>query len=192
MASDPLDHLGRLFLREHGFVIGRDKTSPALNLKKSRLEIANAVSEIGKSGNLDLILAVEQRFLENDQAQYANSPAMKRSLETAMAELHSAQRHTAMVDDPKRYRAVDGSHSLPKNRKAGLPYDEARQFFNSHAARLLNMDKSRLDAEEKKIVDLRKSNMRTADKLYADRQRKTLGIEVAQKPQRGLGLGMGR
>lgn len=187
MATDPLDNLGRLFLREHGFVVGRDKTSPALNLKKNRLEIAAAVGEIGKSGDIDLILAAERRFLENDRTQYANSPAMKRSLEAAMAELRSAERHVAVVDDPRQYRAVNESHSLPKNRKADLPYDEARQFFGSHAARLLNMDKSRLDAEEKKIVDLRKSNMRTAGKLYEARQRKTLGIEPPAK-DRGLGL----
>ncbi len=182
--------LNRLFLSEKVLVVGRDRTPAATKLRRNRSEIADHVREIGKSGDLGLILAVEKRFLENDLAEYANSSAMKRSLDTALAELGSADRHVAMVDDPARYRAVDEAHSLPKNRKGGLPYDEARQFFSSHAARLLNMDKSRLDSEEKKVVEIRKQNMRAADKLYADRQRKALGIEAA--PAKGHGLGLER
>ncbi len=190
MTNDTLDALGRLFLRERGYVTGRDKTPAAVKLKQSRAAIADQVREIGGSGDLNLILAVERRFLENDRTEYANSPAMKRSLETALVELGASERHVAIVEDPARYRAVDEAHSLPKNRKGGVPYDEARQFFSSHAARLLNMDKSRLDAEEKKVVEIRKQNMRAADRLYAERQRKTLGIEVAPAKGQGLGLGM--
>jgi len=178
----------RLFFLEKTFVDERDNTPEAQRLKQNRLAIAQATAAVGKSGNLETILAVERGFLENDLAQYTNSPAMKRSLETALTESASAERHVTMVDDPARYRAVDENHSLPKNRKGELPYDEARQFFNSHAARLINMDKSRLDAEEKKIVDARKHNMRVADTLYIARQRKALGLEEAPAKKRGQDL----
>lgn len=188
MSVDPTKKFDRLFFREKILVDERDKTPAAIKLKQSRLDIAAAVGDVGKSGDLNLIIAVERQFLENDQAQYSNSSGMKGSLEIALVELSQAERHIAIVDDPARYRAVDEDHGLPKNRKGPLPYDEARQFFNSHATRLINMDKVRLDAEEKKIADARKHNMRVADKLYIDRQRKTLGIEAAPTKKRGQDL----
>ena len=180
--------LNRLFLSEKGLITELDKTPIALRLKKNRLDLADTVGNVGKSGDLNRILAVERRFLENDLAQHTNSSAMKQSLDAALNELASAEKHVCLVDDAKLYQAVDAAHSLPKNRKGPLPYDEARQFFNSHAARLINMDKVRLDAEEKKIVDARKHNMRLADTLYIARQRKTLGLETAPAKKRGQEL----
>jgi hypothetical protein len=93
--------------------------------------------------------------------------------------LEKLNRHIGIVDDPDRYSVVDQTHSLPKNRKKGLPIDEARQALASHYARLNNQDKSRLGDEEKQIVDARKSNLFQAGKLYAERQAKTLGVDVA-------------
>lgn len=177
--------LEKIFLRENGLVIERDRTPAASNLKNVRSSFARTIREIGKSGNLDLILASEKAVLQNDLDRYANSPAMANSLKTAMAELDAAEKLVAKVRDPAAYALVDESHSLPKNRKGGVPRDEARQFFSSHAARLLNQDKSRLDAEEKAIVDERKKNMRTAETLYAAEQRRALGLEQAQERDRG-------
>jgi hypothetical protein len=188
MADHSIDKLNRLFLREKGFVVGRDKTPAAAKLKHSRAEIADFVRQVGKSGDLEMILEVEKRFVDNDLTQYANSGAMANSLKGAMAELEAAEKTIPLVKDPVLYRAVDDSHGHPKSRAGSLPKDAARQFFASHAARLLNWDKSRLDDAEKQIIDLRKSNMRTAEKLYADRQRKTLGIEAKQEKGMGKGL----
>ncbi|WP_343870554.1 hypothetical protein, partial [Caenispirillum bisanense] len=106
------------------------------------------VREVGKSGDIDLILNVERRFLENDLAEYANSKGMADSLTAALAELSAAERLVEKVRDPATYRSTDEDHSLPKNRIAGVPRDQARQFFSSHATRLLNQDRSRLDPEE--------------------------------------------
>ncbi|WP_142850699.1 hypothetical protein [Telmatospirillum sp. J64-1] len=185
--KDPIDTLDRLFLREKLLVVERDRTPPAEKLRQNRTRIADHVRQLGKSGDLNQILAAERHFLENDLAQYANSGAMKGSLDTALAELSAAEKLMGKIRDPEAYRHVDESHSLPKNRKGGLPYDEARQFFSAHAARLLNMDKSRLDAEEKKIVEIRKQNMRAADRLYVDLQRQALGLTAPTKVK-GQGL----
>ncbi|WP_417247411.1 hypothetical protein [Celeribacter sp.] len=181
----PKDKLFGLLLREEGFVEDRDKTPAALKLRRSREMIARHLGQVGKSGNLDLIVATEKAILQNDLDRYANSAAMKTSLTTALTELATTERHIEIVNDPAAYRLIDESHSLPKNRKGGLPRDEARQFFASHAARLLNQDKSRLDPEEKRIIDLRKQNMRIAEKLYAVRQSKTLGIDPERAKRRG-------
>jgi len=47
----------------------------------------------------------------------------------------------------------------------------------SHHARLANLDKSRLDEDEKHIVDARKAAMDVAQKLYIAQQMDALGVE---------------
>ena len=69
---------------------------------------------------------------------------------------------------------VNRAYSLPKNRRAGLPFDEAYHALASHQARLGNMDKSRLDDEEKGIIDARRAVMLAAGQLYAARQTASL------------------
>ena len=105
---------------------------------------------------------------------------MRTSLETSLAEHAVATRMLDRVRDPAAYREVDANFSLPRNRTGGVPRDEARQFFRSHAARLLNQDKSRLDESEKRVLDERRSNMRHAEKLYVALQERALGIEADQ------------
>jgi hypothetical protein len=133
-----------------------------------------------------LILATEKALLVTDLTLYANSGAMTTSLKTALKELQAAEKSLPLVQDPVLYKAVDDSHGHPKSRMSGLPKDAVRQFFGSQAARLLNMDKSRLDGEEKAIIEQRKLNMRAADTLYIGLQQKALGVAPAH--ERGHGL----
>ena len=73
---------------------------------------------------------------------------------------------------------------------AGLPRDEARQFFKSHRTRLLNLDKGRLDKLDKQIIDARRANMRTAEKSYIALQQAALGIAPdPPAPSRGHSAG---
>lgn len=101
--------------------------------------------------------------------------AMTSSLLTALGELAAVERHIGIVDDIERYRAVDQAQSLPKNRRSGLPFDEARQALASYQARLNNLDKSRLGDDEKQLIDARREAILAAAKHYAARQVKTLG-----------------
>ncbi|MCW5222207.1 hypothetical protein D5041_00935 [Verminephrobacter aporrectodeae subsp. tuberculatae] len=110
---------------------------------------------------------------------------MTNSLKAAIGELSVAERHIGIVDDPQKYRAVDQAHSLPRNRKGGLPLDEARQALASHYTRLNNLDKARLVDDEKKVIDARKTAVFEAVKLYTARQAKTLGVDLAQGKKRG-------
>ena len=59
---------------------------------------------------------------------------------------------------------------------AVLPLDEAREFFKSHNGRLLNLNKSVLSDEEKELIDIRRANIRKADRMYIALQQQTLGI----------------
>lgn len=185
-----IEKFDRAFLGERVLTTAISKTLPAKERQEMRREILDLVKEVGRSGDLNAILAAERRFLENDRAEYANSRAMRSSLDVALGELKIAERHLELVNDPAQYRLIDEAHSLPKRRVGGLPKDEARLFFGSHATRLLNQDKSRLDRQEKQIIDARKQNMRTAAKLYEARQRQALGLEPAPGKNRGRNPGM--
>jgi hypothetical protein len=176
-----IEKFDRAFLREKVLTSEVNKTPEAKERGKVRLGMNQLVREVGKSGDIALLLAVERRFLENALAEYANSKGMADSLVAALAELGSAERHVQLVRAPAAYKAIDETYSLPKNRlpkgnAAGVPHDEARQFFKSHATRLLNQDRSRLDPEEKQLLDQRKANIRAAEKVYTALQREALGL----------------
>lgn len=188
-----IETFNRLLLFERTAWMQRESSPGAANLAERRVDIRNHLREVGKIGDVDLILATEKALLVNDLTLYSNSQAMQTSLGKALLELKVAEKLVVKVRDPGAYKAVDEAHSLPKNRapkrlENSVPNDEARQFFGSQAARLLNMDKSRLDVEEKEIVDVRKQNMRTAEKAYADMQRRTLGLAPVQERGQGLSL----
>jgi hypothetical protein len=152
------------------------RASTAQQVAASRNDIHAYVKQIGKSGDLDLILAAERNFLQNDLDRHSTSPGMASSLKIALSGMAIAEKHIVMVRNPAAYRVIDEGHSLPKNRIGGVPKDEARQFFSSHATRLLNLDRSRLSPEEKLLLDQRKTNMRTATGLYETLQRDALGL----------------
>ena len=163
------------------------RSDPGKSARVSRSLLESHLEEVRRSGDLDLMLDTEGHILRYERQRHANSRAMRTSLEASLAEHAVATRMLGTVRDPKEYRRVDAAHRLPKNRTGGVPRDEARQFFRSHAARLLNQDKVRLDESEKRVLDKRRLNMRHAEKLYAALQERALGIEADR--DRGMGLG---
>jgi hypothetical protein len=171
-----LSDLQKLLMVEGGLFKERAIAPSARKLNKARNDLLDHVKEIGKSDDLSLMLAAERTIVADELKNHANSKGMVSSLTAALTELSAAERLLSIVDDPDRYRAVDQAHSLPRNRdQKDLPLDEARQAFKSHCARLGNLDKSRLDDGEKKIIDVRRSSMFQAGKLYAEQQAKTTG-----------------
>lgn len=177
-------------LLEKSFTQEVDRTRAAKERAAVRGTLLAIVQDARRSGDLETILTIERRFLENDRAEYVSSRAMRSSLDVALAELKIAERHIELVKDPVQYRLIDEAHSLPKRRVGGLPKDEARLFFGSHATRLLNQDKSRLDRQEKQITEARKQNMRVGAKLYEARQRQALGLQAKTSKERGRDTGM--
>ncbi|GHT86932.1 hypothetical protein AGMMS49543_21390 [Betaproteobacteria bacterium] len=169
--------LQRLLILEEVSAVVVAKTPETAALNSSRSDLLKHVREIGKSNDLAFIVASEKIIVRGDLERYANSPAMVASLKKALAELETVERHLPLVDDPSQYRLVDATHRFPKNRKGGLPWDEARQALGSHYTRLDNLDKSRLSDDEKATIEARKHNIFQAGKLYAGRQAITLGVE---------------
>jgi hypothetical protein len=183
--TDAIKKLERSLLVEKGGTKDLKETKQAKRLQGYRNNLLAQIHEIRHSGDLSLIVATERTIVEGDLSRYANSQAMTSSLQAAINELSAVERHIGIVDDPARYQAVDQAHRLPKNRKGGLPLDEARQALMSHYTRLNNLDKSRLDDDEKKVIDARKSNLFLAGKLYTERQARILGVELIQGKKRG-------
>ena len=79
---------------------------------------------------------------------------------------------------------MDEDYGQPSSRKNGLPYDEARQNFRKHHARLINKDKSGETDIEKKILDIRKPLIFAGEKLYIQKQAETLGVDLGKDKSR--------
>ena len=140
------------------------------------------VKEIAASGSAEAIIEMEKDFIQNDLEHYARADdkEMIGSLNAALLGVAAIRQQLELVDDPQKYQAIDRGYALPKNRKQGLPLDEARQSFTSHRARLGNYVKYRLEETEKQLVRERRKALSIAEQDYIARQAKTLGVELPQ------------
>jgi len=170
MQKDFLDKLTHLLTAEEAFVEALKNTRAAHRLVDGRKQLLAHLRKLVSSKNLALIVATEKEIIQGDLSRYANSAAMINSLRAALNAMQVIECHLTLVSNKEKYRIVDQSHSLAKNRKAGLPFDEARQALASHLARLMNLDKSRLDEMDKQLIDVRKAVITNAIECYTQRQ----------------------
>jgi len=177
MQQDFLGRIKLLLIAEEGLVDTLKNTRAARRLADGRKRLLAQLRELVSSEDLSLIVATEKEIIQGDLLRYANSTAMISSLNTAMEGMQVIEHHITLVSSKEKYRIVDQSHSLAKNRKAGLPFDEARQALASHLTRLMNLDKSRVDKVDKQLIDVRKAVIANAIERYTQRQAQILGIE---------------
>ncbi len=163
---------------------------PVLSDRQTRLR--TSLAALGKSGDIDRIMLAERVILNTELVDHGNSRAMRTSLGNALIEHDAAVRMMEAVRDPERYKTVASTLTTPKNRVGGLPKDQARQYFKSQNARLLNLDKARLSVTEKAVLNERRGNLRIAEKGYTALQRKALGLKPEPNrdmdQDRGMGL----
>ena len=154
----------------------------AKELVDTRKYLIAHVKKIAASGKGEWIIAMERGFVANDLEHYAKADdkEMIGSLNAALLGVAAIKQQLELVDDPQKYQAIDRGHALPKNRKQGLPLDEARQSFTSHRARLGNYVKYRLEETEKQLVRERGKALSIAEQDYIARQAKTLGVALPQ------------
>jgi len=176
MTEERLDQLNGILLEEESFVRKMRKTRAGIQLAAKRKELVEFLREIGQSRNLRLIIRVEKVIVEGDQERYSNSKRMRASLNAAHSELEAVERHLGWIGDVAKYQFIHESHALRKTRKGTLPLDDARIALASHSGRLANMDKTRLDEEEKAIIDARKENVDCVNALYIELQIAALGL----------------
>ena len=150
------------------------QTPARLSRCQTQSEMVRIIKDIAGSGDIGQILEMERSFILNDLEHYANSAAMRGSLDKALNEVTAAQTTYQKALDPVQYKEVDKVYQSHKSRIGPFPNDETRQFFKANNARLLNMDKSRLDPSEKEILDARRAAMRSGEKVYIDIQSQIL------------------
>ena len=182
--TEPLPETENLLANEYAAVRALRETLLAKDLHDARSDLLANIRKVTQSANLGLIVATEKAVVRGDLSRYANSKAMTHSLQAALDDLAIIEKHLDIIADKSRYQFVAEVYSRPRNRKNGLPLDEARQALASHHGRLENMDKSRLDEDEKAIVEARKAAMKMANDLYIALQEKALGMDdQAQQAQ---------
>ena len=177
------DQRQRLLGRESVAVDKHREAPSAAKLVDARKVLIAHVKEIAASGNAEAIMEMEKDFIQNDLERYARADdkEMIGSLNASLMGVAAIKQQLELVDDPQKYQAIDRGHALPKNRKQGLPLDEARQSFTSHRARLGNYVKYRLEETEKQLVRERGKALSIAEKDYIARQARTLGVALPQR-----------
>ena len=155
----------------------------AEELVNTRKALIVHVKEIAASGKGEWIIAMERSFVANDLERYAKADdkEMTSSLNAALQGFAAIERKHRIVDNKEQYQRVNEEFSFPKNRKQGLPLDEARQAFASHRVRLGNYVKYRLEETEKQLVRERGKALSIAEKDYIARQARTLDVELPQR-----------
>ena len=156
--------------------------SGAKNVVDARKALLTRVQQTAASGNAEAIIELERDFLENDLDHYAKAPdkEMIGSLKAGLEGITAIEQQLEIVDDPGKYKAVDRAYNMRRNRKQGLPVDEARQAFGGHRARLGNYVKARLEDTEKQVIQARRKALGIAEKDYIRRQMKTLDVELPE------------
>jgi len=179
MSAASLRVLEQQLMKEERRVLKLKATRPARELSQTRQELIVIYRKLVQSGDLVLIIRAEKMIMEGDQLRYSNSPAMINSLKAGIAELNAVLAHIDLVADPAKYSLIDRGHSLPKRRdERGRPLDEAREALNSHITRLSNLDRSRLDEDEKQLIEERKAAMRKTRDLYIVLQESALKLDA--------------
>ena len=183
--TEPLPETENLLANEYAAVRALRETLLAKDLHDARSDLLANIRKVTQSANLGLIVATEKAVVRGDLSRYANSKAMTHSLQAALDDLAIIEKHMLIVADKSLYRFLDETRRRPGNRIGGLPRDEARQALAGHRTRLGNMDKARLDDDEKAIVDARKAAINAAKNLYIALQKKALGMDdQAQQEQK--------
>ena len=159
------------------------------NARNARTKLLSVLHDATRLQDIDALLAIERIFLEQEREHLAESPKKTASLNKAVREIDAAITMLTHVRSPDDYRLADIYFSLPHNRLHDLPKDQAHQFFASHATRLGNVEKHRLEDGERKLVVTRTDNIKMAQQLYTEFQRQALaGVEV-REPKRRYILG---
>lgn len=184
--QEELDHL---LMLEAIAIKKHQQAFSAEELVDTRKGLIAQVKEIAASGKGEWIIAMERGFVANDLERYAKAAdkEMTSSLNAALQGFAAIERKHRMVDNKEQYKWVNEEFSFPKNRKQGLPLDEARQAFASHRARLGNYVKYRLEETEKQLVRERGKALSIAEQDYIARQARTLGVALPQARKTGRG-----
>lgn len=176
-------------LKERAAYVAREDSPGAEDYRASQAKLLDVVKAVGREGSIEAIIAAEKSILINERQFYGDSAGMRGSLDTALKDIADLEKHVVTMRTPKAYATLAGHFGHPRNQRSGLPLDGARKAIAAHDTRLLNSDKSRLTETERRTLDVRRANLRIAEKAYVAMQRQALGVpSPAPKKSRGRSL----
>ena len=164
----------------------------AFNRAAARADLLSLLREVAGLRDIDLLLQVEQAFLEKELVHLVHTRESLASFNKAVRQVRAAIAMLDHVRVPDEYRWTRVHFTQPENLVNGLPKDEAHGFFASHGARLGNTLKMPPEEDKATLVNARISNIKLARDIYMDLQRHALAAsEIREsarpyKPERKL------
>ena len=155
-----------------GFAVSPDGKKLVVVFKRRLLNLKN----VHNGGVIGRILALEKSHLKEELEKFAYDPAHKSSLEAGIEQIEIIESLLSIVRDPKAYQDAAQTYLMEKDRRGGLPDDSARKAFRAHKTRLANINRTRMDDDERKVLKQRQKNIALAEKLYIALQKEALGI----------------
>ena len=152
----------------------------ASKVRQDRFHLLPVVQTAGEQ-DLDTILKVEWTFLTQEHEYLGEVPIRTSSLGNAIEELDTTLEMLIYVRDKSTYQQLDRYFSLEKNRKNNLPYDQARQFFESHKTRLSNIERASMDEDARDLLAAREANLEKAKLLYMELQQRALADDQVRE-----------
>ena len=150
--------------------------------REARAKLLSVLHEAARLQDIDALLAIERIFLAQEREQLSEAPKKTASLNKAISEIDAAIAMLPHVRDSDDYRLANIYFSLPHNRFRDLPKDQAHQFFASHFTRLGNVEKHRMEEGERQLIAARTGNVKTAQQLYTEFQRRILAGDEVREP----------
>ena len=151
--------------------------------REARNRLLPLLREVEDLRDIDIILLIERSFLTLELEYLTAMPRKISSLNLAISQLDATVNLLRAIRSPGAYQSSEPYFTLDRNLINGLPNDEARQFFRSHAKRLGDLGTGRWEGTEAELIKARISNVRVAQKVYTELQEQALApYEVREAP----------
>ena len=188
--SKRIDRLNRSFVTEVLILDDVAKSPSGKDLEQIQAERLRDLRAIRDSGDIRAIIRFEKAYLEAELRNLAGNQTHENSLREGIIQMSVIDAKIDHVQDHEAYQLTnERDFQLERNRRGGLPKDEACQSLNSHILRLRNTDRTRMEAGERKLLKERQMNMNRANEIYTGLQREALGLGKAAEKEQGMSLG---
>ena len=176
----------RIYARVHALITREMRTTvhyrrtrsseSARDMVKARVDLLPPLREATMLRDIDLLLDIEWAFMRLELEHIAHARKNITSLNAGIEQIDAAVTMLGYVRDPDKYREIASYYTLSRDlvRHSDLPKDAAYKFFGSHGTRLDNVETAPLEEEQTALLDVRRANVKLAQKLYIELQRQAL------------------
>lgn len=142
------------------------------------------LSRINQRGDLGEIISAEFTILAFEKLNIPMSKNAEQSLERTLEQYSQLKKSISCVEDTGKYSVIESAFSLKSRDKDFLPKDATRDFFTSQKTRIRNaLTATTLSENEIKKYEQRIINIKTAENIYIDLQKKAVDSQGASPRQ---------